>query len=357
MTKNITRRQAVGLAGAAGAAVVVGATRGGGSSKQLLPGVGTETAAAATPACVLTPAKTEGPYFVDEKLNRADIRTDPSDGSTQAGTKLALTIQLLDSDNGCGPLPGAVVDIWHANATGTYSDESANNSVGKKYLRGYQVTGADGKASFVTVYPGWYQGRAIHIHFKIRLYDGTSKTYEFTSQIFFDPATSAKVMGAGAYAGHGQPGTSNSADNIYGSDGSKLLVDLQSDGDGGYAGTFSVGLSGLPAGAGSTTTTTNSVAAALAGTSFRRTKTGRRVLRATLIAGETLAVTARLSRNGATLVRKHADALTKGTRTLDLRLPPASAGGKAKLTLVVEDSAGATKTLTKSVTVPKRGAV
>ena len=96
---------------------------------------------------------------------------------------------VVRADGDCAPVSGAQVDIWHANASGLYSDVAANGTTGHKYLRGYQVTDADGVADFVTVFPGWYTGRAIHIHFKIRKGD-----LEFTSQLFFEEATMATVV-------------------------------------------------------------------------------------------------------------------------------------------------------------------
>jgi protocatechuate 3,4-dioxygenase beta subunit len=342
----VTRRQAVGIAGAAGAAVVLARASG---VHGLLDSVGTETTSAATTSCTLTPSKTEGPYFVDEKLNRSDIRTDPGDGSVQDGVPLTLTFVVVRSDGDCAAVPGATVDIWHANAKGLYSDESANSTVGKKYLRGYQVTDDQGKAQFTTIYPGWYSGRAIHIHFKIRLFDGTSETYEFTSQLFFDPSTTSDVVQTSAYKSHGSPDTSNSSDNIYGSDGSQLLVPIGSDGNGGYAGTFTVGLSGLPSSTGSGT-----VDASVAAAKFRRTATGSRLLRVTLRSTETVTVTGRLARSGNTLVRRKLTGLRSGTRTMYLRVPRRVRGGSAQLVVRFEDAAGLTKTVRRTVTIPKR---
>ena len=106
----ITRRRAFGLAGAAGATYLF--SRVGGS----LP-----AAEAAAPACVLTPAKTEGPYFVDERLKRSDIRIDQVDGSVQPGVPLTLRFVVVSANGDCAPVPGAQVDVWHANASGLYS--------------------------------------------------------------------------------------------------------------------------------------------------------------------------------------------------------------------------------------------
>ena len=308
LPSSVTRRQAMGLAGAAGAGLLLSKVSG---PDRLLERVGlSDVAQAATTSCVLTAAKTEGPYFVDEKLNRSDIRADPSDGTVQPGTPVALTMVVVDADGGCAPLSGAVVDIWHANSAGKYSDISSEGTAGKKYLRGLQATDSSGAARFTTIYPGWYQGRAVHIHFKVRVYDGSKETYEFTSQLFFDPVTTSAVYQTGVYASRGQASTANTSDGIYGSDGAKLVVNLRPDGSGGYGGTFVVGVSGLPSGTGTGagTGTTNSVGAAIASTRFRRTKTGRRILRVSSTLTETADVTVRLSRSGTTIVHKSSPA-------------------------------------------------
>ncbi len=345
----VTRRQAVGVVGATGAALLLERVSGPG---RLLETFGVSgDAQAATTACSLTPAKTEGPYFVDEKLNRSDIRTDPTDGTMQAGVPLVLTMVVVRSDGECAPVPGATVDLWHANAGGKYSDESANNTSGKKYLRGSQVTDDNGHVTFTTVYPGWYSGRTIHMHFKIRLFDGSAKTYEFTSQIFFDPSVTATVLKAGAYSARGTPDTTNANDNIYGSDGDKLLLNTSSDGNGGYTGTFVAGVSGLPS---TTTTGTNKVDAALAGATWRRTSGGRRVLRLNVTAKETVALSARVTRGGTTLAHAAAAKLTSGTHKIDIGIPSGTARGSARLTLTLTDTAGKATTVHKVLTIPRR---
>ena len=271
---------------------------------------------------MLIPSKTEGPYFVDEKLNRSDIRTDPSDGTTQAGVPLNLTMVVVGADASCAPVEGAIVDIWHANSAGKYSDIGSEGTSGKKYLRGLQATDANGQANFTTVFPGWYSGRAVHIHFKVRVFSGTRTTYEFNSQLFFDPATTNAIYGTSAYSSRGTPDVANSSDGIYGSDGSKLLVALSQNSSGGYDGTFVVGLSGLPSSGGGTgggtSGGTNSVAAALSATKFRRTASNRRILRVTSTVAETVKVRARLSRSGTTIASKTVSGVTSGVRALDL---------------------------------------
>src|SRR3954471_9958070 len=147
-------------------------------------GTGTSAPTAGSSSCVLTASLTEGPFFVDEKLNRSDIRTDPVSGVVSAGIPLALTFNVQRvTSNACTPLTGAYLDVWHCDAAGVYSDVSSSS---RKFLRGYQITDANGVAAFTTIYPGWYSGRAVHIHFKLRLYAGSTRTYEFTSQFFFE---------------------------------------------------------------------------------------------------------------------------------------------------------------------------
>jgi protocatechuate 3,4-dioxygenase beta subunit len=168
--------------------------------------------------CSITtsPALTEGPYFVDEILNRSDLTIDPTDNSVQPGMPLSLTINLKQLVN-CGliPLTGVYVDVWHCNATGIYSDQGAQNSTGKKFLRGYQATDRNGAVNFQTVYPGWYTGRAVHIHAKIRIFNGPDATYEFTTQFFFDEAVTDKVYQTAPYNLRPGRDTLNNMDGIY----------------------------------------------------------------------------------------------------------------------------------------------
>jgi protocatechuate 3,4-dioxygenase beta subunit len=201
----------------------------------------TELAAASTaiPMCMVRPALTEGPYFVDEMLNRSDIRSDPSDGSISQGAQLDLVFNVSQvGTNGCVSLPGAQVDIWHCDAFGAYSDvqDSGFDTTGKKFLRGYQVTGATGLAQFTTIYPGWYNGRAVHIHFKIRVDD-----QEFTSQLFFDEAFTDRVYLQEPYAQKGERTVRNEKDNIYRSVGSQLTLNVTPN-ETGYAATFDIGM-------------------------------------------------------------------------------------------------------------------
>lgn len=198
-----------------------------------------------TPTCVLTAALTEGPYFVDERLNRSDIRADPDTGEISQGIPLELTFNVTRvADGACTPLTGAYLDVWHCDAAGVYSDVSGVSD-GLRFLRGYQITDASGVVRFTTIYPGWYTGRAVHVHFKLRLIAGSTTTYEFTSQFFFDESLTTVVHAQSPYSSKGSRDTLNTTDNIYNSLSSseKTALTLQtSSSDAGYSGVINLGV-------------------------------------------------------------------------------------------------------------------
>ena len=235
----LSRREVIASLGAAGAAIILPFPNRG--SRLALPG------GELLPSCVVRPAQTEGPYFVDEKLNRPDIRVDPSNGKASEGSPFDLTMRVAAVSAGaCAPLAGAVVDVWQCDAHGIYSDvrdiDGQFNTVGQKFLRGHQVTGKDGEARFTTVYPGWYVGRTVHIHFKIRTNPSGSRGKEFTSQLYFSDAFSDQVFASAPYAGRNVPRTRNEGDGIFRNQGgSQLILDVTRSGEG-YASTFDIGL-------------------------------------------------------------------------------------------------------------------
>ncbi len=196
------------------------------------------------PSCVVRPEQTEGPYFVDERLNRSDIRADPTNGRVSPGTPLALTLQVSRLNAGdCQPLPDAQVDIWHCDALGVYSDvqDPGFDTSGQKFLRGYQITDARGEARFITIYPGWYPGRTVHIHFKIRTATVAKRTFEFTSQLYFDDEVTDRAHAAPPYASKGPRTARNQHDWIFRRGGNQLILDTTTTADG-YASSFAIGL-------------------------------------------------------------------------------------------------------------------
>lgn len=253
----LSRREVLSLLGFTGAATLLAACQPVGEAARsgaqpagqsaAAPATIAENAAAANtapdalPACVARPAMTEGPYFVDGMLNRTDIRSDPDTGEVKAGVPLLLTFRVSEiASSACTPLAGALVDVWHCDADGVYSgvaDRSADTR-GQKWLRGYQATDANGTAAFTTIYPGWYPGRTIHIHFKVRTAPDAAQGHEFTSQLFFDDTLNDQVLSQPPYATRGYRTVLNGQDRIY---SDELLLDVTPVAQG-YAATFDLGL-------------------------------------------------------------------------------------------------------------------
>ena len=277
----LNRRELLALVGATGLITIVGC--GGGSSTASTgttstsasgvtsTGAASETGSSGTTTTsggsgttfsgnmniVVTPAVTEGPFFVDEGLNRSDLVAGTTRVSVVNGLPLTLQVAVYTiSGNTATPLAGAHVDIWHCDTKGTYSDESAGqlqteSTKGQNWLRGYQVTDANGAVAYSTIYPSYYNGRAAHIHFKARTYDASgNKTHEFTSQFFFDDTISTTVFANAPYNTTTTQRTTNATDNVYSPKetdgttvGSHLLLTLTKNSSGtGYIGTFSIGV-------------------------------------------------------------------------------------------------------------------
>ena len=200
--------------------------------------------AAAPPSCFARPQQTEGPFFVEEELDRSDIRSDPRTGAVRPGVPLRLTFNVSRMSGAtCVPLAGAKVDLWHCDAAGRYSDARSrgSSSVGEKFLRGYQRTNAAGTAQFLTIYPGWYGGRTVHVHFKIRTAASSASPYEFTSQLYFDDALTDRVYASESYAAGRRRSMRNADDFLFRDGGSQLLIVPVQDAPG-YAATFDIGL-------------------------------------------------------------------------------------------------------------------
>jgi protocatechuate 3,4-dioxygenase beta subunit len=147
-------------------------------------------------------------------------------------------------------LTNAQVHIWHCNAQGVYSGVSQPSNgggadhTGENFLRGYQMTDANGEVTFMTIYPGWYPGRTVHIHIKVRVFDASGTvTTEATTQLFFDDSTSNSVFSQNqAYSRNGPRDTTNTSDQIYASENPTLLVSLNGTATHGYSGSSSLGI-------------------------------------------------------------------------------------------------------------------
>jgi protocatechuate 3,4-dioxygenase beta subunit len=181
---------------------------------------------------------------VDEKLNRTDIRSDPTDGAVKDGLPLGQAFLVpRAASQGCVPLPGATVGGWHCDAAGAYSDvlDPGFSTKGEKFLRGYQVADSDGIARFTTIYPGWHQGRTVRVHFKIRGPAGSGANYEFTWQLFFDDELTDPVYGRQPYAAKGQRAQRDGGDRISVQSGNLITLSVDENADG-MSSMFSIGL-------------------------------------------------------------------------------------------------------------------
>ena len=190
-----------------------------------------------TPVCVLTPQATEGPFYFDPKQIRQNIVED------RVGAPLRMAVRVMRVDEGCAPLKDALVDLWHADAGGLYSGYPRQlgglNTSGQTFLRGIQTTDADGVARFDTIYPGWYPGRTVHIHFKVHYRDHTF----VTSQFYFPDDFTDHVYTRTPYSDRPNRTTRISNDSVLRGDPaeSSLLAAVTEDGDG-YFGTITVGV-------------------------------------------------------------------------------------------------------------------
>ena len=153
----VGRREAIAAIAVAGAGLAVGC--GSDDAGAATPTSPTPTTPVAGSTCSVAPTETIGPYPSLTDLIRSDIR------EGRAGTTLALTITVVNVNNGCTPVSGAAVEIWQCDLSGNYSQYGTQRT--ETYLRGIQTTDSAGQVTFTTIYPGWYQGRATHIHVEV----------------------------------------------------------------------------------------------------------------------------------------------------------------------------------------------
>lgn len=171
--------------------------------------------AKAAGGCVLIPSETAGPFPLDLTENTTFFRQDIRE--SQPGVQLNLRLKILGLDN-CAPMENVRVNIWHCTNEGYYSgyDNQMNpGQAGLTYLRGYQYTDSNGEVEFITVFPGWYNGRICHIHFQVHV----NSNYSAVSQLGFDTTTKNAIYAANPslYPNGSDPMTWQS-DNVF-SDG------------------------------------------------------------------------------------------------------------------------------------------
>jgi protocatechuate 3,4-dioxygenase beta subunit len=191
--------------------------------------------------CVLIPEETQGPYplFTDIASAAMYQREDITEG--KAGAPLKLTLNIVDVGSSCAPVTTAMVYVWHCDKDGVYSGYSqpGADTRGQTFLRGVQTTDTNGRVTFATIFPGWYQGRATHIHFRVYL----ALDLHATSQLAFPTDIETAVYGSPLYAARGQNPTSPSKDGVF-SDGVEYQVPTVSAdaSTGGYAAELMVGI-------------------------------------------------------------------------------------------------------------------
>ncbi len=192
----------------------------------------TPTAGAA--ACVVSPTETVGPYPSLIDLIRSDIR----EGS--AGIPLVLVLTVVNVNNTCSPVANASVEIWQCDAGGHYSQYSQGGYDGRAqtFLRGIQTTDSAGRVTFTTVYPGWYAGRATHIHIEVTVNGRSIKV----TQLAFPDSVNAQVYGTGVYASRGKNPTSNISDMVFSDSLSSEMAVISGDTASGFMGTYTVGI-------------------------------------------------------------------------------------------------------------------
>lgn len=233
-SRPVSRRRALGLLGAAGAglgAACSGDTPTSASSTTAstttTPGAGGTNA-----VCAVSPSETLGPFPNLGDFVRSDVRED------RQGLPLRLTINVVNVNQACAPVSGAAVEIWQCDVAGDYSQYGNVRSA--TFLRGLQTTDGSGLATFTTIYPGWYQGRATHIHVDVSVNGRSVKV----TQIAFPDDLTATVYRTGVYAGRGQNTTTNARDGIFSDSLTQQLITITGgDTTTGYAGTFQVGVS------------------------------------------------------------------------------------------------------------------
>lgn len=208
--------------------------------------------------CTLAQEETQGPYWFDVDSIRSDVRED------RPGARLDLALRVQDmsactTGGDAAPVANAVVEIWHCDAGGSYSgfessggppggsasgetsdgsysegDSEAQTSDDATYLRGAQATDRNGIAQFTTIYPGWYQGRTVHIHLKVHV----DKKTVLTTQLFFDESLNDAVFATAPYDDHSGRTLKNDDDGIFDEVG---LMSVTRDDDG-WVGVINLGV-------------------------------------------------------------------------------------------------------------------
>lgn len=228
----LDRRQVLALLAASSAGLTFGCAGGDTPTSPSTTGSGASAGGRGTSAtCAVAPTETVGPFPSLSDLIRSDIR------EGKPGATLTLRLTVVNTSANCAPVSNVLVDVWQCDAAGDYS--SYGSQTGQTYLRGVQTTNAAGEAVFTTVYPGWYQGRATHIHIEVLRAGASVKV----TQIAFPEAVNATVYATGVYASRGPNTTSNARDGIFSDSLNSQVATVTGDPASGYVATFQIGVS------------------------------------------------------------------------------------------------------------------
>jgi protocatechuate 3,4-dioxygenase beta subunit len=223
--QRLSRRSILRLAGIAAASLGTSAWK-----ARDAEGGGPAAVEAGSVSCVLTPEMTEGPYYIA----REQVRRNITDG--HPGMPLVLRLTVVDAST-CKPIKGAAVDIWHADAAGNYSGFGAGSG-SRTFMRGIQRTDVNGFATFRTIYPGWYQGRTIHVHVKVHV----RGRVVHTGQLFFSDALTDRIYRNVPYNKRPNRTTRNANDSIFVNGGRRSMLAVGRRAAGGYLGKITMGV-------------------------------------------------------------------------------------------------------------------
>lgn len=231
--QKLDRRQALAVLGAGVGAAALAACSGSPAAVDAVSTTAATPSSTGSGACVASATETRGPYpdTIGMIGNQAFYRRDITEG--KSGLALALTLTVVNVNNACAPVVGAQVEVWQCDASGDYSEYSQPgfNGVGETFLRGVQTTDASGQVTFNTIYPGWYQGRATHIH--VDVYRGGAIVK--STQIAFPEDVTRAVYATGVYAAKGQNATSNAGDMVFADGTAGEMATLAGSAASGYA--------------------------------------------------------------------------------------------------------------------------
>ncbi|HMR82647.1 MAG TPA: intradiol ring-cleavage dioxygenase [Niabella sp.] len=165
-------------------------------------------------SCTTTPSETEGPF--PTKSPSALVQSNIAGDRT--GVPLSVKIYITNRNNSCAALANAIVDIWHCDAAGNYSEYGgtgmqSTNYTSVHWLRGRQTTGSNGLVTFTSIFPGWYSGRAPHIH--VHVYNSSGRSLLVTQIAFPTDICNTVYTTASPYSTRGTQDTQNSRDNVF----------------------------------------------------------------------------------------------------------------------------------------------